>query len=377
MDSELHGVQATYHSHVYGMSLNYMACKLLIIHTHMAYGLPLCLFISPTNNYNYNYLNSYPLVSIPNANYRYIFYGTDVEMPKAPSELSDAQRLMGPDTPPKTKAGNSKFSTKNSKSTPSNFLFPRESGQLGKGALSMEYSDQGTGDFRTPSFSVMDNYDGSTLCPMKYKAHQIFTGKIPMPDGLPGIRCHSADEASTLVITIQDLFSGLEIDLIYVVMHNIDAITRRTVFRNIDQRPLACKNLCGGPTLFGNSTPPADPHMKFDSTSLSSETSNSNLMGESGHSTEIPEVLVSKKNDEQPSLAKRYSSPIPRQSSELEPHSPNFQQTPLSTSSGSDRQGFEKNSCSKLLSRAYSMTMDIEDSSQPFFLTQLSGSWGR
>jgi alpha-galactosidase len=99
----------------------------------------------------------------------------------------------------------------------------------------MEYSDHGTGDFRSPSFTVIDNCDGSSISPLRYRKHLILRGKLPMPDNLPGIR--STDEkASTLIVTMGDIGSGLEVDLIYVVLHDYDAVMRRAVFRNVDTR---------------------------------------------------------------------------------------------------------------------------------------------
>lgn len=58
-------------------------------------------------------------------------------------------------------------------------------------------------------------------------------GKIPMPETMPCVRCTSDDDASTLVITMADVSSGLEVDLVYTAMHHYDAITRRVVFRNV------------------------------------------------------------------------------------------------------------------------------------------------
>jgi len=73
----------------------------------------------------------------------------------------------------------------------------------------------GTGDFRTPSFTVVDNFNGSTISPLRYRKHKIYRGKMPMPDCMPAIRCYSEFEASTLLITMVDSASGLEVDLIY------------------------------------------------------------------------------------------------------------------------------------------------------------------
>jgi hypothetical protein len=93
--------------------------------------------------------------------------------------------------------------------------FERASGTVGKGMLLTEYSDYGTGDFRSPSFMVVDNFNGSNISPLRYKRHAIYRGKLPMPDSMPAIRCSSDREASTLVVTMADLNTGLEVDLVY------------------------------------------------------------------------------------------------------------------------------------------------------------------
>jgi len=115
--------------------------------------------------------------------------------------------------------------------------FDRQIGKLGKGLLCSEYTDHGTGDFRSPSFLVVDNYNGSAISPLRYRRHKIYRGKLPMPDSMPSVRCLDEKEASTLVVTMVDAGSGLEVDLIYVAMHDYDVITRRAVFRNNDKRP--------------------------------------------------------------------------------------------------------------------------------------------
>lgn len=93
--------------------------------------------------------------------------------------------------------------------------FERQLGKIGKGLLCAEYADHGTGDFRSPSFIVVDNFNGSSISPLKYKRHRIYRGKYPMPDSLPGIRCEDPAEASTLIVTMADAGSGLEVDLVY------------------------------------------------------------------------------------------------------------------------------------------------------------------
>ena len=121
--------------------------------------------------------------------------------------------------------------------------FDRAIGKIGKGGMCVEYSDFGTGDFRSPSFQVIYNFNGSSIAPLRYRRHRIYKGKLPMPDNLPGVRCLNENEASTLVITMSDLISGLDVDLIFVCMHDYDVITRRAVFRNVDQRSNCSYNM--------------------------------------------------------------------------------------------------------------------------------------
>jgi hypothetical protein len=93
--------------------------------------------------------------------------------------------------------------------------FERALGKIGKGGICVEYSDFGTGDFRSPSFQVIDNFNGSSIAPLRYRKHRIYKGKLPIPDHLPEVRCYSENEASTLVVTLSDIISGLDVDLIY------------------------------------------------------------------------------------------------------------------------------------------------------------------
>jgi hypothetical protein len=93
--------------------------------------------------------------------------------------------------------------------------FERKIGKVGKAGICLEYSDHGTGDFRSPSFMVVDNNNGSAISPLRYRKHKIYKGKLPMPDYMPSIRCLRESEASTLVITMGDAISGLEVDLIF------------------------------------------------------------------------------------------------------------------------------------------------------------------
>lgn len=93
--------------------------------------------------------------------------------------------------------------------------FNRTIGKVGKGGLCVEFADHGTGDFRTPSFLVVDNFNGSSISPLRYRRHRIYKGKLEMPDGMPSVRCFDENEASTLIVTLADVISGIEVDLVY------------------------------------------------------------------------------------------------------------------------------------------------------------------
>ena len=118
-------------------------------------------------------------------------------------------------------------------------VYRRKKSIVGKGAIKHEYSDFGTGDFRSPSFRLSYTSDGSHISPILYKSHRIIPGKVEMKDKcMPHIRSWAktpAEEkkfATTLIITMSDKHTGFEIDLIYTVIHNHDVIVRSTVFRN-------------------------------------------------------------------------------------------------------------------------------------------------
>ena len=102
--------------------------------------------------------------------------------------------------------------------------FDRPAAETGKGNLALEYSDHGTGDFRSPSFSIITS-NASSISPLRYRKHKIFPGKPPLPDFLPGIRCDESN-ATTLVVTMSDVFCGIEVDLYYTCLHDYDALVR-------------------------------------------------------------------------------------------------------------------------------------------------------
>lgn len=102
---------------------------------------------------------------------------------------------------------------------------------VGKNTKLLEYSDRGTGDYRSCSFEL-EYSDGTTLSPLVYSSHRIYVGKLSPPFPLPGLFVNSDSDASTLELTMKDPLTKVEVVLYYTVFHEYDVIVRRTLFRN-------------------------------------------------------------------------------------------------------------------------------------------------
>ena len=105
---------------------------------------------------------------------------------------------------------------------------------VGKNSLLLEFSDSGTGDYRAPSFRATARL--SDITPVEYHAHRIFRGKAELTEleggFLPTVRSESTDDCATVVVTLRDRVTGLEVDLVYTVYADFDVIVRRTEYRN-------------------------------------------------------------------------------------------------------------------------------------------------
>jgi hypothetical protein len=140
------------------------------------------------------------------------------------TELSPPKVPRSPYRRQSTSIGNSACSSRATSPVRPPRAFERGPAETGKGNLSLEYSDQGTGDFRIPSF-IVNSPNGSSISPLRYRRHRIVAGKPGLPHQMPGIRC-TDDNASTLIVTMIDVFSGIEVNLIYTCLHDYDAIIR-------------------------------------------------------------------------------------------------------------------------------------------------------
>ncbi|WP_179294244.1 alpha-galactosidase [Staphylococcus delphini] len=93
----------------------------------------------------------------------------------------------------------------------------------------MEYPNFGTGDFRDPAFEVILP-NKSQLTTLEYRGYQVLDA-LPHLDGLPHIRDNQVS-GQTLIIELIDLESGLEVQLYYVMLSNMNVIARHVVFKN-------------------------------------------------------------------------------------------------------------------------------------------------
>lgn len=98
--------------------------------------------------------------------------------------------------------------------------------------LPQEFPFQGSGDMRSPLLIVRDA-DGTFGCDLRYKSHEIREGKYDLP-GLPAAYSNGeSDHAQTLSLTLADERLGLEVELLYGVLPELDIVTRAAVVRNV------------------------------------------------------------------------------------------------------------------------------------------------
>ncbi len=91
------------------------------------------------------------------------------------------------------------------------------------GMSSIEYSGNGTADFRTTSVAI-ENPDGNSVTDMRYKGFEITKGK-PSIDGMPSLY-GDENECETLELILEDRVTKAEAHLFYTVFEDLSAITR-------------------------------------------------------------------------------------------------------------------------------------------------------
>ena len=90
-------------------------------------------------------------------------------------------------------------------------------------SLPQEFPCLGNGDYRSVALSV-ENADGTFSCDLRYRGYEITKGKYRLP-GLPAVYADEK-EAQTLKIELEDRVTGLQVNLLYGVLTDLDVITR-------------------------------------------------------------------------------------------------------------------------------------------------------
>lgn len=99
-----------------------------------------------------------------------------------------------------------------------------------------EYPGHGAGDYREPAFEVR-YADGHQVSNLHYVAHQIQPGK-PSLQGLPATWVEQDNDAETLIITLADPVTHLQVELSYTIFRQHAVITRSARLSNQAEQPL-------------------------------------------------------------------------------------------------------------------------------------------
>ena len=94
--------------------------------------------------------------------------------------------------------------------------------------IRQEYPSYGSGDMRTPAFSVK-HANGGFVTNFQYEAHRIYAGK-PKLEGLPATYVENDGEAETLEIDLRDTVLKAKLTLIYTIYAEMPVITRSASF---------------------------------------------------------------------------------------------------------------------------------------------------
>ena len=101
--------------------------------------------------------------------------------------------------------------------------------------MQSEYGFYAHGDFHDPT-AIFERGDGAAMTRLRYVSSEIVKS-APKIDGMPHVR--TADE--TLVITLKDDFSDVEVVLYYAVCENANVLARHAVIRNTGKEAVTLK----------------------------------------------------------------------------------------------------------------------------------------
>lgn len=104
--------------------------------------------------------------------------------------------------------------------------------------IQREYPTIGVGDFRNSAL-IVENADGSECVDPRYVSYEIRNGKYALA-GLPAVYANEK-QAQTLSVITRDAVSGIQIELLYGVLPDIDIITRSVRITNAGKEAVVLK----------------------------------------------------------------------------------------------------------------------------------------
>ena len=108
-----------------------------------------------------------------------------------------------------------------------------------------EYGVYGSSDYRFPAVEILQK-NGSRISDFQYQSHRIRAGKPALP-GLPATYTESDSEAMTLILTLLDPVTGVQLELLYTLFAQGGIIARSASFSNCGNEPvhlLKAMSLC-------------------------------------------------------------------------------------------------------------------------------------
>lgn len=123
------------------------------------------------------------------------------------------------------------------------------------GILSLEFARQeypsyGTGDFRSPAFTV-EQENGSRISSFVYASHDIFPGKKSIAP-LPSTYVEQEDEADTLEITLHDEVTDTDLILSYTIYRDYPVVTRHARFFHKGEERIVLDRALSGSVEFSD-----------------------------------------------------------------------------------------------------------------------------
>ncbi|MCL9969927.1 alpha-galactosidase [Anoxybacillus kestanbolensis] len=107
--------------------------------------------------------------------------------------------------------------------------------------IKQEYPSYGTTDFREPAFHIWHE-NGSRITRFVFQSYKVIKGK-PKLDGLPATYVDDENDATTLIITLYDEASRVQLQLQYSVFEHESVITRSVRLTNDGQHPIAIERI--------------------------------------------------------------------------------------------------------------------------------------